>query len=99
MLEQDSGNNSVWSYRFFILNKAPTGLFTQDAPGTLGFVKSEVELIMTNWLPKDLTNEACWVYLRGMLCNTDQEEAKSQRSNAKRVNIDKLRDLILPCLQ
>ena len=99
MLEEDKGNNSVWSYRYFILNKAPIGLFKQDAPGTLGFVKSEVELVINHWLPKDLCNEACWCYLRGMLCSSDEEEVKSQRSNAKRVNINKLRDVILPGLQ
>ena len=77
MLSLDSGNNSVWSYRYFILNKSPVGLFKTHAPGTLEFVKSELQPILTKWLPKDLANESCWVYLRGMLCLTEEEEVKS----------------------
>lgn len=77
MLSLDSGNNSVWSYRYFILNKAPVGLFKEHAPGTAEFVRSEVEFVVSSWLPKNLSNEACWVYLRGMLCLTDDEENKS----------------------
>ena len=77
MLELDSGNNSVWSYRYFILNKAPLGLFKEHATGTAEFVRSEVEFVIGDWLPENLSNEAGWVYLRGMLCQTDQEEAKS----------------------
>lgn len=68
MLEIDSGNNSVWSYRYFILNKAPVGLFKPDAPGTEAYVRSEIKPLCEVWLAKDLTNEAAWVYLRGMLC-------------------------------
>ena len=77
MLELDSGNNSVWSYRYFILNKAPVGLFTPHAAGTEEFVRAEIQFVIGEWLPRDMTNESCWVYLRGMLCNTEEEEAKS----------------------
>ena len=77
MLKIDPGNNSVWSYRFFILNKAPVGLFKEHAPGTVEFVRSEVEFLISE-LGKDLSNEPTWVYLRGMLCNSDAEEAASQ---------------------
>ena len=77
MLAMDNGNNSVWSYRYFILNKCPTGLFKQHAPGTYDFVRSELEIILADRLPQDLGNEACWVYLKGMLCTNDAEEEKS----------------------
>jgi len=46
LLSEDLGNNSVWSYRYFILNRAPTGLFKEHAAGTEGFVRSELELLI-----------------------------------------------------
>ena len=97
MLAVDRGNNSVWSYRYFILNKAPLGLFKQAAPGTVEFVRSEVEFVLPR-LREDLGNEACWVYLRGMFCLTDDEEQKSKSTNVKRVRMNKLDDLLRPFL-
>ena len=94
MLNLDKGNNSVWSYRNFILCKAPVGLFKQHAPGTVEFVRSEIEFVVNTWLPKDLNNEACWVYLRGLTCITAEEEVSSQAKPVKRVCINKVRDLL-----
>ena len=102
MLGHDPTNNSVWSYRFFILNKAPLGLFKGSAaPGSFDFVRSEVQQVINNYLSQQdgLSNESCWVYLRGMLCNSDEEEIKSQSTPSKRVNINKLRTFMLPFLE
>ena len=98
MLKLDSGNNSVWSYRYFILNKAPTGLFKDEAPGTVGFVRSEVEIILNDWLPKNLANEPVWVYMRGMLCQSEEDAVKSQNKNVKKVCITHVKDILLPFL-
>jgi len=88
----------VWSYRYFILSKAPVGLFKEYALGTLEFARSELSFVVDEWLPKDLSNESCWVYLRGLLCNTEAEEAKSQQTPVKRICIKKCSDLLLPFL-
>lgn len=50
------------------------------------------------WLPKDLSNESCWVYLRGLICNTEAEEVASQQKPVKRVCISKVRDVLAPFL-
>ena len=99
MLAIDSENNSVWSYRYFILNKCPIGLFKQSAPGTYEFVKSEIQILLAMMQPPGLGNEAFWVYLKGMLCITDAEEEKSQRTNAKKVRMSKFEDILQPLLQ
>jgi len=48
--------------------------------------------------PPGLGNEAFWVYLKGMLCITDAEEEKSQRTNAKKVRMSKFEDILQPLL-
>ena len=86
MLNFDKANNSVWSYRYFILNKAPTGLLASHAPGTVEFVKSEIDFVINKWLPKNYDNECCWVYLRGMLCRNQEEEDRSQSTKVRRLS-------------
>jgi len=97
MLQIDKGNNSVWSYRYFILNKAPSGLFKEHAPGTVGFVKEEIA-VTGSWLLKDISNESAYVYLRGLLCVTPEEELKSQSKSVKRICINKVREELEPLL-
>ena len=89
MLKIDKGNNSVWSYRYFILNKAPTGLFKEHTPGSIGFVSEEID-VAGNWLLKDISNESAYVYFRGLLCVTPEEELKSQSKSVKRICINKV---------
>ena len=98
MLDIDIGNNSVWSYRYFILSKAPEGLFTQHRPGSIEFVRDEVSKVLQKWLPRDLNNEAAWVYLRGMLATSEEDAQKSQKTNVKRVYIGHVKDLLAPFL-
>ena len=42
-------------------------------------------------IEQDYSNEAAWVYLRGMLASSDQDEERSQATNTKKVNISKLK--------
>lgn len=89
----------MWSYRNFILNKAPVGLHCEAPPGSEAFVRSEISEILETHLPKDLANEACWVYLRGLLCTSAAEEEASQAKPVKRVWVHRVKDLLTPFIE
>ena len=94
MLGLDIGNNSVWSYRYFLLNKSPENVTKAQEVGLTEFVREEVNLVLQKWLPRRLDNEACWVYLRGMLASSEDEAEKSLAKNVKRVYIGNFKDVL-----
>jgi len=61
----------VWSYRYFLLHKSPVGTYTPHVPGSPEFVEAELKYVLKERLPYKWNNEACWVYVRGMLCVTE----------------------------
>ena len=75
LLNQDVCNNSVWSYRYFILNRSPPGTYpgVTGVPGSQEFVQRELKILMEKRIPQNWGNEASWVYLRGLLCNSEEE--------------------------
>ena len=94
LLDSDVCNNSVWSYRYFLLNRSPAGTFTSHLPGTPEFVEAELKYVLKDRLPFKWNNEACWVYIRGLLCLSEDEE--KQAKQIKRVFIGRFRDLLAP---
>lgn len=85
MLDEDVCNNSAWSYRYFLLHKSPVGTYTDLVPGSVEFVRREVEYAIKERLPYKWNNEACWVYVRGMLTVAEQPN---------KVNILQVRDIL-----
>ena len=83
----------MWSYRYFLLHRSPAGTCTSHLPDTQEFVKAELEYVLHERLPYKWNNEACWVYMRGLLCLTEAEE---KQSTIKRVFIGKFHDLLEP---
>lgn len=76
-LDEDVCNNSVWSYRFFIINKT-SKVFDSE------LVNKEINYVLEKRLRENLYNESAWVYMRGMLATTEDEAAKSLTTNAKK---------------
>lgn len=60
-LQDEVTNNSLWSYRYFLIMK--TKEYTKD------LIQDEINYTLKK-LELDLTNEAAWVYLRGLLATT-----------------------------
>jgi protein farnesyltransferase/geranylgeranyltransferase type-1 subunit alpha len=77
LLDDDVENNSIWSYRYFLLNASPVGTFSTHAPGTPEFVGEQLKYVMEQRWTERMDNEAMWVYLRGMLANSEEEAAAS----------------------
>jgi protein farnesyltransferase/geranylgeranyltransferase type-1 subunit alpha len=96
MLDQDVKNNSAWSFRYFHSMRQPNPKFE---PGTKEFVEAELNLILNKRLPQDFTNESAWVYLRGLLCQTEEEATASQNTNVKRVCIKHFISTLKPFLE
>lgn len=94
MLDEDVCNNSVWSYRYFLLHRSPVGTYSSLLPGSVEFVESELKNVLKERLPLKWDNEACWVYIRGLLCITEEEEDSSKQ--VKRIFIGRFRDFLLP---
>ena len=70
-------NNSLWSYRYFIIAK--TKEFTHE------LVQNELQYALKQLIEKDSTNEAAWVYLKGYLAQTREEQAQTNaKGNIKR---------------
>lgn len=63
-IENDVGNNSAWSYRFFLLNRGNLLLV-----GDSQQIKKEIEYVESK-LSLDESNEAAWNYLNGYDCFT-----------------------------
>jgi protein farnesyltransferase/geranylgeranyltransferase type-1 subunit alpha len=61
LLDKEVQNNSAWSYRYFLLNKCPN-----SQAGTLEHARAELTYLQVRRLPQDYSNEAAWVYLRGL---------------------------------
>ena len=76
MLDADVRNNSVWSFRYFLVNRSES--FSKE------LVERECRYVIEKRLPEDWRNEAAWAYLRGLLAATEKEAADSRSSNAKR---------------
>ena len=84
-LEDQVTNNSLWSYRYFLLNK--TREFSKE-------LVSEELVYAGKKLEKELSNEAAWVYLRGWLACSEAEEKRSKvGSNAKKMLITEFPEL------
>lgn len=49
----------------------------KHAPGSQEFVEAELETILEKRLPQNFSNESAWVYLRGLMCQTEDEAEKS----------------------
>ena len=80
--ELDDGevtNNSLWSYRYFLLMK--TSIFTQN------LVNFELNYGMNMLNKHGLLNEAAWVYVKGFLAVSIDEQNKSKFSNVKKWHI------------
>lgn len=69
-------NNSLWSYRYFLIMK--TQAFTQD------LVARELAFTMDCLQRFNMRNEAAWVYLKGLLAQSKAEQEASQAGNVKR---------------
>lgn len=79
MIIKNPMNNSVWSYRYFIISK--TKEFSKE------LVEAEVNYAFDILYGYKLDNEAAWVYLRGYLATSQEEAERSQNTNAKRMII------------
>src|SRR5690349_20686960 len=92
MLDEDVTNNSVWSYRFFIVNKTNKE-FDKE------LVNREINYVIQKRLRDNLFNESAWVYLRGMLATNQEEATKSLTTNAKKCFILDFPQLKEECLK
>ena len=54
---------------------------------------------MTKRIPQNWGNEASWVYLRGLLCNSEEEAEQSKNKKVKRVFAWKYKNQLLTFLQ
>lgn len=70
----DVRNNSVWSFRYFIVMRTAEKVKGKELFG-VELVKKECLYVLEKRLKDDWTNEAAWAYLRGMLA-TSREEAQ-----------------------
>ena len=98
LLDDDVCNNSAWSYRYFLLHKSPTGTYNSLVAGSPEFVEAEMKYVLGERLPFKWDNEACWVYLRGMFCQTPEEEEASKTKSIKRSYIVRYKDFLGPYL-
>ena len=90
LLDKEVTNNSAWSYRYFILNRQPN-----SSAGTHEYVRAEIDYVF-NRLKQNMSNEAAWVYLRGLYC-VDEKEESNQR--IKRVALKHIMADLLPKLK
>lgn len=77
MLDRDVRNNSVWSFRYFIVMRGK--------PYSQELVEKECRYVLERRLADDWNNEAAWAYLRGFLAATKTEAEQSLTSNARRL--------------
>ena len=91
----------MWSYRYFILNRSPPGTYAgvTGAPGSAEFVRAELQILMTKRIPQRWDNEAAWVYLRGLLCNTEEEAKQSSTRKVKRACMGNFKAELEPFLK
>ena len=101
MLDKDVRNNSVWSFRYFIMVQRfnheanqkelkPVDYWKDEGHK---FVENEAKYIIEKRLPDNWTNEAAWAYLRGFLASTQHEEDQSLNSNARLIFITRCEKL------
>lgn len=96
LLDEDVCNNSAWSYRYFLLHKSPAQTYNSLIAGSPEFVEAEMKYLLGERLPFKWDNEACWVYLRGMFCQTPEEEQASKNKPIKRCCIVRYKDFLGP---
>lgn len=89
MLDKDVRNNSVWSFRYFIIMRRADKC-KGEVPFGVELVEREAKYVLEKRLKDNWDNEAAWAYLRGMLATTKEEAAQSLSSNAKKVFIGDL---------
>ena len=99
LLDDDVENNSIWSYRYFLLNASPLGTYSKHASGTPEFVAEQLTYVMERRWTERMDNEAMWVYLRGLLASSEEEELASQSTKVKRSYILRHEGLLMPWLQ
>ena len=61
-------------------------------PGSHEFVQGELQILETKRIPQNWGNEASWVYLRGLLCNTEEEAKQSANKKVRRVYMGKFKN-------
>ena len=88
----DVRNNSVWSFRYFIVMRTADKVKGKELFG-VELVKKECLYVLEKRLKDDWTNEAAWAYLRGMLATSREEAQQSLKTNAKKVFIGDLTEL------
>ena len=100
LMDEDIYNNSLWSYRYFLLSRSPAGTYSgvTGTPGSPEFVAKELDILMNHRIPQKVDNEASWVYLRGLLCTTQEEEDESSKKKIKRVFMGRFKAQLEPFL-
>lgn len=78
MLDNDVMNNSVWSFRYFLVMRKNKDNFS------MAIVNMELRYTIEIRIPQNWKNEASWTYLRGFLASTKEEAELSKSTNAPR---------------
>jgi len=102
MLEEDVRNNSVWSFKYFILfgrlrsEALKRGISMKELWREKGkeIVQVECKEALERRLPDNWGNEACWAYIRGFLATSEADAEKSWDTNAKRWSISDLPEIV-----
>jgi hypothetical protein len=81
-----------------LLHKSPAGTYNSHIAGSPEFVEAEMKYVLGQRLHLKWDNEACWVYLRGMFCQTLAEEEASKNKPIKRCCIVRYKDFLGPYL-
>lgn len=67
LLDKNVRNNSVWSFRYFIMARSKSKMPSRVR------VNTELRYVTGTRLPNDWRNEAAWVYLNGYLATSPKE--------------------------
>ena len=85
MLDNDVQNNSVWSFRYFIVMRQAASKAGKDGHGfSKELFEAELRYVVSKRLPQNWRNEASWAYVRGLLANSKEDSERSLSTNAKR---------------
>lgn len=93
LLDKDVNNNSAWSYRYFLRAKGP-----ESQVGELEDAKAEIAYVFDKRLPQDMSNEAAWVYLRGIY-EVAPAKNLNKLNKIKRAPLKDLIDTLRPCVE
>lgn len=76
MIEEDTFNNSAWTYRWFLVGKEAEG---EGEEGRKGTACREVAFTLAN-IRKEKANRASWNYLRGLFPSISLKDIPSKNS-------------------